>query len=123
MEKPKIFEEDTTRVAGFVSTCKIYINNKIGEATLREKIFWTLSLIQGRIADVWKKNIINELEAGKQEFESVEEFLEEIRKEFGRGDEELVKVAELKRLEQGGRKIEEFVQKFKKMARGSGYKR
>jgi len=33
-----------------------------------------------------------------------------------------VKVAELKKIEQGGRTMEEFVQDFKRVARGSGYK-
>ena len=33
------------------------------------------------------------------EYETVGKFLADIRKEFGGGDEELVKVAELKRLE------------------------
>ena len=33
----------------------------------------------------------------------------------------LVKVAELKRLEQGGRTIEEFIQEFRRAVRGSGY--
>ena len=37
------------------------------------------------------------------------EFLAEIKKEFRGGDEELLKVAELKRIEQGGRIMEEFV--------------
>jgi len=49
------------------------------------------------------------LEVGEIEYESVEEFLAEIRKEFGGGDEELVKVAKLKRIEQGGKNVEEFV--------------
>jgi len=39
----------------------------------------------------------------------VGEFLAEIKKEFRGGDEELLKVAELKRIEQGGRIMEEFV--------------
>jgi len=38
------------------------------------------------------------LEGGLLEYEIVEEFLVDIRKELRRGDEELVKVAELKRL-------------------------
>ena len=63
------------------------------------------------------------MEIGEWEFEWVEEFLEEIRKEFGGGDEKSVKVAELKRLEQRGRKIEEFIQEFKRVARGSGYEK
>ena len=40
---------------------------------------------------------------------------------FGEGDKESVKVAELKKLEQGGRIMEEFVQEFQRIARGSGY--
>ena len=55
------------------------------------------------------------------EYEIVGEFLVDIRKEFGRGDEESVKVAELKRLEQEGKTMEEFVQEFRRVARKSGY--
>ena len=44
----------------------------------------------------------------------------DIKKEFGGGDEELVKVAELWRLEQGNKTMEEFVQEFRRAARGSG---
>jgi len=55
------------------------------------------------------------------EFETVGEFLAEIKKEFGRGKEELVKVVELRKIEQESRTMEEFVQEFKKAARGSGY--
>jgi len=61
------------------------------------------------------------LEAGELEFESVGEFLTEIKNEFGGGNEESMKVMELKRIEQEGRTMEEFVQDFKKIARGSGY--
>ena len=64
---------------------------------------------------------MEDLEVGKLEFESVGEFLVEIKKEFGRGDEESVKVAELKRIEQEGRMMEEFMQDFKRIVRGSRY--
>ena len=57
------------------------------------------------------------------EYESVGEFLADIRKEFRRGDKESVKVAELKKLEQKERIIEEFVQEFRRAARESGYER
>ena len=46
----------------------------------------------------------------------------ELRKEFGEGDEEAIKVAELKRVEQGRRTIKEFVQKFRRAVRESRYK-
>ena len=65
--------------------------------------------------------MLEELEAGELEFETVGEFLAEVKKEFGGGEEESVKAAELRKLEQGGRMMEEFVQEFKRAARGSGY--
>ena len=72
--------------------------------------------------DVWKENVMDEIEAGEIEFESVEEFLICLKKEFRGGEEESVKAAELRKLEQGGKTMEEFVQEFKRAARGSGYK-
>ena len=45
-----------------------------------------------------------------------------IKKEFEEEEEKLVKVAELKRLKQGGRMMEEFAQEFRRVARGSKYK-
>ena len=64
---------------------------------------------------------MEELESEEVEYKSAEEFLISLKKEFGGEEEELVKVAELRKLEQGGRTIEEFVQEFKRAARGSGY--
>jgi len=49
------------------------------------------------------------LKGGLLEYETAEEFLADLKKEFGGEDEETVKVAELKRLEQRGRTIEELV--------------
>jgi len=65
---------------------------------------------------------MEKLESGEVEYESVEEFLTSLRKEFGGGEEELVKVAELRRMEQGGKTMEEYVQEFKRTVRGSRYK-
>ena len=75
----------------------------------------------GGSADVWKENVMEELESGEVEYESAEEFLMSLKKEFSGGEEELVKVAELRKLEQGGKTREEFVQEFKRAVRGSGY--
>ena len=71
--------------------------------------------------DVWKENIMEEMESAEVEYESAEEFLTCLKREFGGGEEESVKAAELRKLEQGGRTMEEFVQEFKRTARGSGY--
>jgi len=70
---------------------------------------------------VWKENVMEEMEAGEVEYESANEFLTTLRKEFGGGEEESVKVAELRKMEQGGRTMEEYVQEFKRAARGSRY--
>ena len=42
-------------------------------------------------------------------YETTEEFLTDIRREFREGDKKSVKVAELKRVEQESRTAEEFV--------------
>ena len=64
---------------------------------------------------------MEELENGEMEYESIEEFFTSLKKEFGGGEEELMKVAELRKMEQGGRMMEEYIQEFKRAARGSGY--
>jgi len=64
---------------------------------------------------------MEELKAGEIEYEIVEEFLTSLKKEFGRGEEESVKAVELRKLEQGGKTMEKFIQEFKRAARGSGY--
>jgi len=77
--------------------------------------------VQGGSADVWKENVMEEMEAGEVEYKSAEDFLICLKKEFRGGEEELVKAAELRKLEQGGKTMEEFVQEFKRAARESGY--
>ena len=72
---------------------------------------------------MWKENVMEELESGKVEYESAKEFLTSLKKEFGREEEESVKAVELRKLEQGGKTMEEFVQEFKRAARGSRYER
>ena len=61
------------------------------------------------------------MEAREVKYKSVEESLTSLKKEFGGGEEELVKVAELRKLEQEGRMMEEFMQEFERAARESGY--
>ena len=119
--KPQIFDGPPSKVSGFMGACRIYIKIRLREVLVEAQINWVLSFVQGGSADIWKENMLEELETGEIEFESIGEFLAEIRREFGGGDEKSVKVAELKKIEQGGRTMEEFVQDFKRTARGSGY--
>ena len=93
------------------------------EESVEGQVQWILSYVQGGTADVWKENVMEELEAGEIEYETAGEFLMNLKKELGRGEEEAVKAAELRKLEQGEKTMKEFVQEFKRAARESGYER
>jgi len=120
--KLQTFDRTLSKVSRFIRAYKLYVRMRSRESSVEEQIQWILSYVQGGSADIWKENVIEELETGEIEFESAEEFVAKIKKEFGGEDKELVKVVELKKIKQGGRTMEEFVQDFKKTARGSGYK-
>jgi len=77
--------------------------------------------VQGELADVWKENLLEDSETDEVELESAEEFLLVLKKEFEEEEEESVKVAELRRIEQERKTMEEFVQEFQRVARGSRY--
>jgi len=119
--KPAIFNREAGRVGGFIMACRLYIKMKLRGNMVEEQVQWVLTYVQGGSVDVWKENMMDELESGKVEYESVEEFLTCLRKEFGGGEEESVKAAELRKMEQGRKTMEEFVQEFKRAARGNGY--
>ena len=119
--KPQTFNGTPSKVSRFVGACRLYIRMRLRDVPVKEQIQWVLSYVQGGSADIWKENVIEEIETGEIKFEIAGEFLAEIRREFREGDEESVKVVELKKIKQEGRIMEEFVQDFKKTARRSGY--
>ena len=53
--------------------------------------------------------MLEDLKSGNQEYEIVEEFLTDLKKKFRERDEEAIKLAELKKLEQGSKTIKEFI--------------
>ena len=58
-----------------------------------------LLYVQKRSADIWKENIVKDLESENLSYVTIEEFSVDLKKEFGRGDNETIKVAELKKVE------------------------
>jgi len=82
---------------------------KMRKEFVEGQIQWILSYVQGGAVDVWKENVMEKLKSGELEYESAEEFLTSLKRKFGRGEEESVKAAELRKLEQGEKTIEEFV--------------
>jgi len=52
---------------------------------------------------------------------TIEEFLLDLRKQFGREDNEMMKIAKFKKVKQRSKTMKEFVQKFRRVAKGSRY--
>ena len=65
--------------------------------------------------------MLDELAKGELEVESAEQLFTKIRNNFGEILEEKRKIEQLRTIEQGERTCNEYVQEFKKVARGSGY--
>jgi len=86
-------------------------------------VAWVLSYVQGGIAEAWKDNLLDELAKEESEVESAEQLFAKIRNDFEEISEEERKIEQLRTIEQGGRTCDEYVQKFKKVTRGSSYER
>ena len=72
--KPAIFSGEAGKVGGFITACRLYVKMRLRGNTAEEQVQWALTYVQGGSADVWKENIMDEIEAGEVEFELVEEF-------------------------------------------------
>ena len=54
--------------------------------------------IQEESVDIWKENVLENLELGNLEYEIAKEFLADLKREFREGDKKVIKMAELKRI-------------------------
>lgn len=82
-------------------TCKLYLRMRMKGTIVKEQVQWMLMYVQEISADVWKKNVLEDLKAGVLEFKIVEKFLEKIKKELGGGEDEKAKnIAKLNEIEQ-----------------------
>jgi len=117
-----MFNRKAEKILGFLIAYRLYIKMRMREATIEKQIQWMLSYVQEGLADICKENILEDLEIRILEYTTVGEFLVDLKEEFGKEDEETMKVAELKKVKQGSRTMEDFVQEFRRVARGSRYK-
>jgi len=118
---PPKFNGERSQVVGFVNACRLFMQMRMGQVGERSKISWVLSYVQGGAAEVWKDNVLDEITKGTLLVTTVEELFTKIRQEFGEFDEKSRKVDKLRALEQGGKTVDEYVQEFRRAARGSGY--
>ena len=65
--------------------------------------------------------MLDELAKEESKVESAEQLFTKIRNDFGETLEEKRKIEQLRTIEQGERTYDEYMQKFKKVTRGSGY--
>ena len=108
-------------VSIFINVARLYIRIKMTEEMATTQVAWVLSYVQGGVAEAWKDNLLDKLVKGESKVESAEQLFTKIRNNFGETSEEERKIEQLRTGEQGGRMCDEYVQEFKKVARGSGY--
>jgi len=120
--RPQVFSGKIEEVSVFVNVACLYIKIKMMEEIAAIQVAWVLSYVQGGIAEAWKDNLLDELAKRELEVELVEQLFTKIRNDFGKTSEEERKIEQLRTIEQGGRTCDKYVQEFKKVARGSGYK-
>jgi len=120
--RPQVFSGKMEEVSAFVNMVQLYIRMKMIEKMEATQVAWVLSYMQGGIAEAWKDNLLDELAKEESEVKSAEQLFAKIRNDFREISEEKRKIEQLRTIEQGGRTCNEYVQEFKKVARGSGYK-
>jgi len=119
--RPQVFSRRMEEVSVFINVARLYIRMKMTEEAAVTQVAWVLSYVQGGIAEAWKDNLLDELTKRESEVESAEQLFTKIRNDFGKTLEEERKIEQLRTIEQGGRTYDEYMQEFKKVARGSGY--
>jgi len=120
--KPQVFSGRMEEMSMFVNAARLYIRMKMAEEAAATQVAWVLSYVQGGVAEAWKDNLLDKLAKGESEVESTKQLFTKIRDDFRETSEEERKIEQLRTIKQGGRTCDEYMQEFKKVARGSGYK-
>ena len=98
--------------------CKLYLRMRMREVVIEKQIQWILSYMQGESVNIWKENILEDLETEILEYKTTRELLADLRIQKRRR-----RNGQSSRIEEkGGKIMEEFVQEFRRVARRSRYK-
>ena len=119
--RPQVFSGRMKDVSMFINIACIYIRMKMMEEAATTQVAWVLPYVQEGVAEAWKDNLMDKLAKGESKVESVEQLFIKIKNNFGETLEEERKIEQLWTIEQGSRTYDEYVQEFKKVARGSSY--
>ena len=106
---------------GFVNACQLYANARLEGVGNKGRISWVLFYMQGGVAEVWKDNMLEKISKGTSDVENINELFKKIREEFGEFDKESRKADKLRLLVQGQKTCNEYMQEFRRVARGSSY--
>jgi len=87
------------KVLGFLIIYKLYIRMRIRDAVVEEQVQWMQLYMQEELANTWKENIIEDLESESLVYIILGEFLIDLEQKIGRGNNETMKVVELKKIE------------------------
>jgi len=121
--KPQVFREKIEEVSVFINVAHLYLRTKMTDEAATTQVAWVLSYVQGGVAEAWKDNLLDELAKEESEVDMVEKLFTKIRNDFDETSKEKRKIEQLRTMEQKGRTCNEYVQEFKKVARGSDYER
>ena len=69
------------------------------DVEVKEQVQQILTYVQKELANIWKENYLKNMDIEKMQFKSAEDLLAELKREFGKSDNESAKVAKLKKIE------------------------
>lgn len=72
---------------------------RMRDEEIEEQVQQILVYVQGGLANIWKENLLENIKVGEMAFALVRDFLVELKREFREGNNELSKVAKLKKVE------------------------
>lgn len=104
-----MFDRAANKISEFLIVYRLYIRMRIRNVVVEEQIQWVLLYVQEGLIDIEKKNVIENLENRNLSYATMREFLSDLEEEFGGDNNEIIKIAKLKIVEQENKTTEEFV--------------